>query len=128
MNREPRRPIPTTSPTSIDRTPRPEAAVTAPGHLAQARAGQPEHEARGRRLGAPALHNPAMADRGPADRRIGRQAGRAEAAGRDRPAAAAHTRRGGAAARGAGVLAAPQSRRPGHPVHLPRQTSALLPG
>ena len=35
---------------------------------------------------------------------------------------------GGAAARGAGVLAAPQSRRPGHPVHLPRQTSALLPG
>ena len=69
MNREPRHPIP-----HQHHHHRPDAAtpgrVTASGHLAQARAGQPEREARAHRP-APALHNSAMPDRGPADRTTG---------------------------------------------------------
>ena len=74
MNREPRHPIP-----HQHHHHRPDAAtpgrVTASGHLAQARVGQPESEAGGRRPGAPALRNLAMPDRGPADRRTGDRQG-----------------------------------------------------
>ena len=127
MNREPRRPIPHHQPHHD----RPDAAargrVTAPGHLAQTRPGQPDREARARPIGAPAPHNPGVAERATANRDTADRQGERRPSGTG-PATATHTRPGGAAARGTGVLAAPQSRRPRHPVHLPRQAPALLPG